>query len=549
MVEKITFTIVLKDLLSGGLGKLGARGNATYDKLTNKQREYNRVVDSGVGKVNGLSGAFSQLKGLVACYLSLQGLGKVFNWGAEMEQSRIAFQTLLQDVEKGNKLFKDVNYFANITPYTNTVLIRGAKTLLAFGVAGDNVMNSLKMLGSVATGNEERMDALTLAYAQTQAAGKLMGQDLLQYVNAGFNPLKVISEKTGKSLGQLRDEMQRGAISAEMVTWAFQQVTSEGGMFYNMIEKQSQTIAGKWSTLLGKIQFRLGGFVESNSKVFTGLIDKLIAGFERFATYLEKVFGWMERNKETVKLFGYVLLGVVSYYTLWTAAQWALNVAMAANPIGIVVVAIGALVGGIIWAWNKFEGFRKVVLGLWGVVKLVFSYWVMYLKALVWPITTLWNKLEGFRRFLKEGLWETVKTVFNWIADKVKNVFGMFWNLIKPVLKLLGIDTAYSEGAAQGIRTETPEESKAGGGLFSAFGADGTYAADDGTGGGAAGTGGAIQGMSGTGTTRNITITIGSLIERFEMHTANLKESTDKIQEEVKKVLLMAVNDVNLAAG
>jgi len=95
---------------------------------------------------------------------------------------------------------------------------------------------------------------LTLAFAQSASAGKLNGQDLLQMINAGFNPLQEISEKTGKSMAQLRKEMEAGKIGIDQVKGAFVTATSEGGRFYQMNQKQSLTLAGQWSTLKDNVE-------------------------------------------------------------------------------------------------------------------------------------------------------------------------------------------------------------------------------------------------------------------------------------------------------
>ena len=81
-------------------------------------------------------------------------------------------------------------------------------------------MPTLKQIGDISMGNAERFNSLALAFAQMSATGRLMGQELLQMVNAGFNPLKTMSETTGKSMETLKDEMSKGAISADMVAKA-----------------------------------------------------------------------------------------------------------------------------------------------------------------------------------------------------------------------------------------------------------------------------------------------------------------------------------------
>src|SRR5690606_21925173 len=131
--------------------------------------------------------------------------------------------------------------FAATTPFSFPDLQSAARTMLAFGVASDQVLPSLRMLGDVAGGDAEKLRLLSLAFGQIASAGRLTGQDLLQLINAGFNPLQEISEATGMSMSDLRDEMAKGNITFEMVVAAFQRATGEGGRFHGMMERMSQT--------------------------------------------------------------------------------------------------------------------------------------------------------------------------------------------------------------------------------------------------------------------------------------------------------------------
>ena len=120
---------------------------------------------------------------------------------------------------------------------------------MAFGISADETLPILKTLGDVSMGNAERFGSLALAFAQTQAAGRLMGQEVLQFINAGFNPLQEISRKTGKSMIELKKAMEDGAISADMVTDAFRSATSQGGLFYGALDKGATTTQGKIAKL------------------------------------------------------------------------------------------------------------------------------------------------------------------------------------------------------------------------------------------------------------------------------------------------------------
>ena len=126
---------------------------------------------------------------------------------------------------------------------------RGTQTLMGFGMSAEESQIRLKQLGDISQGDAQKFESLTLAFAQMSSTGKLTGQDLNQMINAGFNPLEEISRKTGKSIGELKEEMGKGAISADMVADAFASATSEGGRFYGAMDAQSKTFSGQLATL------------------------------------------------------------------------------------------------------------------------------------------------------------------------------------------------------------------------------------------------------------------------------------------------------------
>lgn len=168
---------------------------------------------------------------------------------SEREGYHTSFSTMLFSDEKADKLIFTLKSYADSTPFGMTDLTKASKTMLSFGVEENSLMGSLRSIGDVSQGNKERFDSLTLAFSQVKAAGKITGQDLLQFVNAGFNPLNEIAKVTGESMETLRKRMSDGAVSFAEVEAAFKAATSEGGQFYNAMEKQSHTFAGLSSTL------------------------------------------------------------------------------------------------------------------------------------------------------------------------------------------------------------------------------------------------------------------------------------------------------------
>lgn len=214
-------------------------------------------IRAAQGSLRGLLSTASQLGNIATGVGALQGilegvvglLSQPITLAADMESVSAQFEVMLGSGAKARAMLKDLMQFANTTPFESAGLARSAKTLLAFGIAGSNVVPTLRMLGDVAGDSQERLDQLTLAFAQISSAGKLQGQDLLQLINAGFNPLQEIARTTGRSMADLRDDMEKGAISAEMVTGAFRAATSAGGRFFQNTTKQGLTFNGVWSTV------------------------------------------------------------------------------------------------------------------------------------------------------------------------------------------------------------------------------------------------------------------------------------------------------------
>lgn len=294
----------------------------------------------------------------IGAYFSIQQLtqfeSKVISIRSEMESLQTSFKTLAGE-QIGGELFEQIKEYELRTPMIMQDLASGAQTMLAFNIPAQDVMQHLKAIGDISMGDSEKFKSLTLAFSQMSATGKLMGQDLLQMINAGFNPLQVISEQTGKSIGQLKEEMEKGAISTKMVQDAFHAAASEGGQFNGMLEAQSKTLKGAISNLEGAWQYMLNDIGEAQEGVIVGSIDmaqKIIANYQQV---------------------GQIIMGLITTYGIYKAAvvtaiaaeklhietltiakvriavvekvQAALNATMLANPYVVAATALGVLVG------------------------------------------------------------------------------------------------------------------------------------------------------------------------------------------------------------
>ena len=204
------------------------------------------AADVGRNLTNIQSG-ISMAMGVVQKFASVftTAIGEAFKF----EKATTDFKVLLGNIDAAKEHLADLRSFAASTPLTLEDLSRSSKLLLSFGASVDEVMPALKMLGDIALGDAQKFQGLSLVFAQVKSAGKLMGQDLLQMINQGFNPLTIISQQTGKSMSELKDMMGEGAISFEMVAEAMRIATSEGGLFNNAMKESSKTGEGMISTL------------------------------------------------------------------------------------------------------------------------------------------------------------------------------------------------------------------------------------------------------------------------------------------------------------
>ena len=188
----------------------------------------------------------TQIAGVAGLGMFLNNVTKIRGQFQLMETN---INTLLGGAEKGQAMMAELTEYAKVSPLDFQGTVGAAQMMLGFGIDQQKILPFMKALGDVSMGDAQRFQSLTLAFSQMSAAGKLMGQDLMQMVNAGFQPLDQLAKDTGKSIGQLKDEMSQGKISAEMVQQAFINATSEGGKFYNMSQAATATISGQMSML------------------------------------------------------------------------------------------------------------------------------------------------------------------------------------------------------------------------------------------------------------------------------------------------------------
>ena len=211
------------------------------------------ALSGALGSLGGSLGSLGTLaSGAAAGFalLKLKDYGQyALQTSAAFEQLGVSFRVMTGSAQLGQELTNSIIELGAKTPMTAQQLAKAAQLLLSFGESAENIIPDLQLLGDITGGEVNRFNQLALAFAQVGANGKLMGQDQIQMVNAGFNPLQAIAEKTGKTMGELRKEMEMGRISFQMVAQAMKDATNEGGRYFGLTKEQSETLNGRLTSL------------------------------------------------------------------------------------------------------------------------------------------------------------------------------------------------------------------------------------------------------------------------------------------------------------
>lgn len=309
----------------------------------------NEGFQLSLGKVAGIIGGVAALKQLASQVVAVR---------AQFQDMETQIETLVGK-DTTAKIMPQIKEMAKISPLTMTDIVGAEKMMLSFNIEAEKSIDYLKALSDVSMGNSQKFNSLTLAFSQMSSAGRLMGQDLLQMINAGFNPLQIISEKTGKSIAQLKEEMSKGAISAEMVQQAFLDATAAGGKFYNMSENASKTINGQISMMqdaMDAVFNEIGTKTEGIIIKSIQTVTKLIQNYEKIGKVLVGLIATYGAYRTAVVLVtaakGQETLAEIALTKAKLAAkaaQDALNKSMLTNPYVALAVVVAGLVAAM-WA-------------------------------------------------------------------------------------------------------------------------------------------------------------------------------------------------------
>ena len=536
------------DIAAKGDGQALSRIRSVQNGLDTAERSAGKLKKS-------LSQAFSSLPGaefITNPIVALTaGVGVVSKLGMEAEKTAVSFNVLVGNEEKAAKMLGEINRYADNTLWDRSTTQEAAKTMLGFGVSTETVVDDMKMLGDVAMGDKNKLSQLALVFGQISAAGKLQGQDLLQLINAGYNPLLDISEMTGKSVAQLKEDMSKGLVTFDMVREAFQKATGEGGKFANMTERIAETSYGAFEQLKGKLLSTLLELYRIIQPVIIPVLNMLGKVLE----FIGKMASWVADNLSSLAPVIKVAAVAIGAYVVATNLATVATSALAAvfkviialmnlNPFGLIVAGIAALVAAIVVCWNKFAGFRAVILTVWDTVKgfgtILKDYVLDRITGIISGIGSLGLAISKIFKGDFSGAWETAKAGASQFLgiDAARNAASSASDLAAGVSGNYAarLDAERQKQAAK----EAISDPKA------AAGTSGLGSLGGGTvpsGATAAGTANAIT----TGGTRNtsIVLNIGKFFEDVVINNTsnmNFTEIRDAVLESVNRSLEIAIS-------
>jgi tape measure domain-containing protein len=355
--------------------------------------------------LNEISGAVGKYTVMVTAALSA-ATGFAIKSASDYEQNRVAFDSLLGSAEEGKKKMGELSEFARKTPFTLPQVMTASKSLLAYGIASEDLIPTLRDLGNVASAvGVERLPNLIMAYGQVQTATKLTGMELRQFTEAGVPLLAMLAEQSGKSTAQIKDDMENGmGPSFDNVREAIRRYSEEGG---DLMDRQSKTFGGVMSNISDQIG--------RTARSFLGLTDQgdIIEGklFSRIKDGAKKVLDYLDQNQEKIVVFVEKFL-----------------------KIGGIVIVIANVIGWVI----KLAAF----FGEGGLGAAIVSFlggpagWIIGgLILIAGTIALLWKKSEAFRSFIQDKLVPAFKNA----GEIVRSMLEPAWNSLKESVEKLWI--------------------------------------------------------------------------------------------------------------
>ncbi|MEE1448551.1 tape measure protein [Faecalitalea cylindroides] len=272
--------------LKSGLKKTEKEAKQTADDVSDQGKKSSKGWKDSFNEIGSLSkkgfsavssaaktaakASITAIAGVMAAMGGLAAVGIKYN--ASIETYQTSFEVMTGSAEKAGEVIERLKKVGAETPFELPQLADTTQLLMNYGFTADEAMDKMMMLGDISQGSADKMSRIAMAYGQMSSAGKVQLEDVKQMIEAGFNPLQEISESTGESMESLYQRISDGTLAVDEITASMERATSEGGKYYQSMEKQSKTFEGQMSTLKDNAQQLLGDIMKPISEEMTNSI-------------------------------------------------------------------------------------------------------------------------------------------------------------------------------------------------------------------------------------------------------------------------------------
>lgn len=244
------------------------KAKKAFEDIGKEAESQGKVIDntfSRIAKSAALIGAGFSANELVSKITQVRG---------EFQQLEVAFTTMLRSEEKAEQLMSQLVRTAATTPFDLQSVSQGAKQLLAYGESVEKVNDDLVMLGNIAAGLSIPLGDLVYLYGTTMTQGRLYTEDFNQFVGRGIPLISELSKQLGVAENEVKGLVEEGRVGFPQIQEALQNLTSEGGIFFNLMEKQSKTITGQLSNIEDSFSMMFNEIGKANE----GIINDALSG-------------------------------------------------------------------------------------------------------------------------------------------------------------------------------------------------------------------------------------------------------------------------------
>ena len=402
---------------------------------------------SSAGK--SLQSAGKKITMATTAFAGIAAIGVKYN--ATMETYATSFEVMTGSAEKAAEVVDELKDIAASTPFEMPELAETTQLLMNYGFTADDALDKMQMLGDISQGSAEKMNRIATAYGQMSSAGKVSLEDVKQMIEAGFNPLQEISESTGESMESLYDRISAGTISVDEITASMQRSTSEGGRYFQSMEKQSLTFSGQMSTLKDNVQGLLGNVT---SGIFEKLAQDVLPKINEVLTTVNTAFeeGGFQGVLDAIGEMSPALDGVITKIQSFSTFLQNLGISPAAfagivAAIGPAITVVGTLVRGIGGISKAISGISTAISGIstavsgLGGIKGIFTaltgpvgLTVTAIMGLVAAFSYLMATNDGFR----ESVMTTISTIMSSLQPILQTLMGLLMEIGGIIFETIG---------------------------------------------------------------------------------------------------------------